>query len=119
MIWGAIAGNGLRIIHQVVGILTADQYVRILDSHVRDAFNQYNNSLDYYQEDNDPKHAGPHGAKISREWFHNNPDIIRLDWPPNSPDLNPIEHMWRTLQKRVCKIKDRNVRNLFEISEKI
>jgi transposase len=28
-------------------------------------------------------------------------EITRLDWPGNSPDLNPIEHIWDLLKKRI------------------
>ena len=75
---GAIAGNGLRILSRVDGILNANQYVHILDNYLRDAFNQYRNALDYFMEDNDPKHGGPHGARLTRDCFQNNPYIIRL-----------------------------------------
>ncbi|KAK3570976.1 hypothetical protein QTP86_031838, partial [Hemibagrus guttatus] len=48
------------------------------------------------------------------EWFdeHNN-EFEVLAWPPNSPDLNPIEHLWDVLDKQVrsmeappCSLQD-------------
>ncbi|KAK3557213.1 hypothetical protein QTP70_026124, partial [Hemibagrus guttatus] len=49
-------------------------------------------------QDNAPCHK----AKMVQEWFdeHNN-EFEVLTWPPNSPDLNPIEHLWDVLDKQV------------------
>ncbi|KAK3544158.1 hypothetical protein QTP86_003944 [Hemibagrus guttatus] len=43
-----------------------------------------------------------HKAEMVQEWFdeHNN-EFEVLTWPPNSPDLNPIEHLWDVLDKQV------------------
>ena len=62
MIWGAIAGNGLRILEPIEGTLTSNQYcLRILENNVSPAFNEYGAQLDFFQEDNDPKHGGQEG----------------------------------------------------------
>ncbi|KAK3555723.1 hypothetical protein QTP86_028992, partial [Hemibagrus guttatus] len=50
------------------------------------------------QQDNAPCDK----AKMVQEWFdeHSNKFEV-LTWPPNSPDLNPIEHLWDVLDKQV------------------
>lgn len=38
------------------------------------------------------------------------------DYPPNSPDLNPIEHLWSKLKIMVQKRKPKNMKDLEEIA---
>ncbi len=63
-----------------------------------------------FQHDNDPKNT----AKATKELLKKK-HIKVLEWPSQSPNLNPIENLWRELKVRVAKCQPRNLNDLKRI----
>ena len=53
-----------------------------------------------------------HTAKVVKQWFKDN-NISVLDWPPQSPDLNPIDNLWEIVNRRINRDGMRNKDQLF------
>ncbi|KAG0925796.1 hypothetical protein G6F26_013304 [Rhizopus arrhizus] len=68
----------------------------------------------YLQQDNDPKHK----SKSTMTWLQQNKVRYINDWPPNSPDLNPIQHVWHLLKLRLS-LYERKARNIDELWERV
>jgi hypothetical protein len=53
------------------------------------------------QQDNDPTHRVASTTVATWNARHASSIKVLEDWPPNSPDLNPIENVWAYVQARV------------------
>jgi len=74
-----------------------------------------------FQQDNDPKHSAKRIKLVLDEMkVDKSVQLQVLDWPSQSPDLNPIENLWRVLKinvrKRTKLRKPSNFDELFEIT---
>ncbi|MBJ5570490.1 transposase [Salmonella enterica subsp. enterica serovar Typhimurium] len=86
MVWGAIAMDSRSPLVRIRGTMTARRYVSdVLQPVALPYLQRLQNAV--FQQDN----ARPHTAIISRQALQGTP---MLPWPPMSPDLSPIEHVW-------------------------
>lgn len=92
MIWGAFVGNQLFDLVIVEATMNSAKYKEMLDKSLRPFFRRGWTFM----------HDGAmiHQSRETKEWLKSN-KIPALEWPANSPDLNPIENLWGMLTRAV------------------
>jgi len=94
MVWGCMSSKGLGHLIFIDGKVNSAEYQRILTEGllptIEDTFMRQHC---IFQHDLAPAHA----SKSSKIWLANQ-QLDVLPWPANSPDLNPIENVWRDIK---------------------
>ncbi|XP_054087736.1 uncharacterized protein LOC128922137 [Zeugodacus cucurbitae] len=99
MVWGCMAASGVGNLEFITDKMDKYMYLNILKKNLRPSVQKLglDSSRFLFQQDNDPKHT----SYLVREWLLYN--CKQLQTPPQSPDINPIEHIWDLLKKKDSK----------------
>ena len=115
MIWCGVSKRGkLPLVFIEPGVKVDQKYYRevILNTVLKpQAERLYDGSAWIFQQDSAPAHK----AKNTQNWLRDNcPGFISSEeWPPSSPDLNPLDYfIWGTLEARVNAKKHLNLESL-------
>lgn len=97
LVWGCMSASGVGDLVFIDGKMDQRLYLNILQHHLQPSVQRLGLPDNWiFQQDNDPKHT----ALTVKTWLlYRVPRQLRS--PPQSADLNPIEHLWDELDRRI------------------
>ncbi len=108
MIWAAMSSAGVGPLCFLKSTVNAAIYQEILEHFMLPSADKLYGDADFiFQQDLAPAHT----AKGTKSWF-NDHGVTVLDWPTNSPDLNPIENLWGIVKRKMRDTRPNNADDL-------
>ncbi len=108
MIWAAMSSAGVGPLCFLKSTVNAAIYQEILEHFMLPSADKLYGDADFiFQQDLAPAHT----AKGTKSWF-NDHGVTVLDWPVNSPDLNPIENLWSIVKRKMRDTRPNNADDL-------
>lgn len=115
MVWGCMTafgpGYACRLLEKS---MNSDLYQYVLGTTYFNTLRYYGLQHDdvFFQQDG----ATCHTSESTYNWMDEKGMTYLYKWPANSPDLNPIEHLWHQVKSRLDKYEDKpsNINQLWE-----
>ncbi len=108
MVWGCMTTAGTGELRFIEGNMDSNMYCDILKKKIMPSHQKLGQTA-VFQHNNYPKHT----AKITTALLMKL-KVMVMEWLSMSPDLNPIEHMWGILKRKVEKHHVSNIQQLLD-----
>lgn len=113
MVWGCFSTTGVGRLVKIDCRMTGKDYVKILSENIEESAREMQLGSFIFQQDNDPKHT----SRTAKQFFQEKSMEV-MEWPPQSPDLNPIEHLWAILDTKIPMESRTNVTTFWEAMQR-
>lgn len=109
LLWGAFTWDGVLLLKRIEETMNSEKFQNLITNSLLPFYKANRCKGLIFQLDNDPKHSS-HSTKL----FFANHRVNVLDWPSQSPDINPIENLWSELKTSLRGQHFSNSNALFE-----
>ena len=116
-VWSCLSSSGVGDLIKIEGRITGELYVDILRHHAVSSGMRLIGYNFILQQDIDPKHC----SRVAKNYLNEmaQKGVLELmTWPPQSPDLNIIEHIWVYLDRKKVEHAPRNAEECFEVLQR-
>ena len=110
MVWGSLTSKGVGPLIRLNGNIKAVNYLAMLRDYFLPWADTHLDADFVFMQDN----ASIHKAKAVMQFLEQS-QVPVLEWPPQSPDLNPIENLWAIVKKRISEKNPATVDELWDV----
>ena len=109
MVWGCFSAKGRGGLHflEKGKTMNSARYIMTLEEHLLTHMHVLGTSI--FMQDNAPCHT----SRKTKKWFVD-AELEVLEWPGNSPDLNPIENLWHQAKMKLQRRNTSSVPKLIK-----